>query len=355
MKLEPLSKPLRSPRREEGDGLAAKGIRLLTSAATVVRAGFENPSLVSFLAILLATFCAVAAETNTGSLVEVQASCAEPRFWLENMLVHHRYTWDEAAMVFGWSIDEVKAKASSFGITTNIASTAMADGKTRVLPYPGGRHPRIGFLDGAINPQRGTKLTLFPPWKDGGYMVLDLPEAIFSNLGLTYLAHTHIPTIWSQRNIPIENVDWTRNADGNLRSEWKLPNGISFGARVMPQTNGADLELWLTNGTPAKLTGLRTQICLMLKAAPGFNEQNQEGKEYAKPIALAKARHADRHVLLAFEHCGRAWGNPPCPCLHSDPALPDAAPGERVSVRGRLRFYEGTDVAGAKQRLLEGL
>jgi hypothetical protein len=307
------------------------------------------------LLLALTAFASAATSTNIVSQAEIQATRAEPRYWIENMLLRHRYSWDEAAPVFGWTVAELKSRAATLAINPSVIPTAASDGNIRVLPYPGGRHPRIGFLDGAINPQRGTKVSLFPPWKDGGYMVLDLPEAIFSNLGLTYLAHTHIPTIWDQRNTTITNVDWIREHDGNLRSEWKLPNGIAFGARVLPQTNGADLELWLTNGTPAKLTGLRTQICLMLKAAPGFNEQSQEGKEYAKPLALAKARHADRHVLIAFEKCGRAWGNPPCPCLHSDPVLPDAAPGERVSVRGRLRFYEGTDVAGAKQRLLEGL
>lgn len=304
--------------------------------------------------LVYVTFPLAVTGTNIVSVAEIHATRAEPKFWLENMLVHHRYTWEEAAAVFGWKAEEVKLKASELGIRIDTASVPD-EKRIRVLPYPGGRHPRIGFLDGAINPQRGTKVSFFPPWKDGGYMVLDLPEAIFSNLGLTYLAHTHVPTIWSQQNVVITNVDWIRGQDGKPSSEWRLPNGIAFGALVTPRTDGADLELWLTNGTRTKLTGLRTQICLMLKGAPGFNEQNQERKEYAAPLALAKARDADRYVLLAFERCGRAWGNPPCPCLHSDPVLPDAAPGERVKVRGRLRFYEGSDIDEAKNRLLEEL
>ena len=70
-----------------------------------------------------------------------------------------------------------------------------------MLPYPGGRHPRIGFLEGAIDPQRETKLSVFTPWHDSSYVVADVPEAIWSNLGLTYLAHTHIPTIWTAQKI----------------------------------------------------------------------------------------------------------------------------------------------------------
>src|ERR1700733_15710949 len=97
-----------------------------------------------------------------------------------------------------------------------------------LLPYPGTRHPRAGFLEGAIDPLRGTKASFFLP--RGGYAVIDLPEAIFSNLGLIFLAHTHVPTIWNRDNVVIPNVDWTRRVDGSLASAWKLPNGIEFGA-----------------------------------------------------------------------------------------------------------------------------
>ena len=68
-----------------------------------------------------------------------------------------------------------------------------------VLPYPGGRHPRIGFRDGAIRPQRETKASVFAPWAGrrvrgrrrarGG-----LVRAGRSKPELLYLAHTHVPT-----------------------------------------------------------------------------------------------------------------------------------------------------------------
>src|SRR6185436_9225652 len=89
-----------------------------------------------------------------------------------------------------------------------------ATNKLLVLPYPGGRHPRIGFLDGANDPQRETKFSVFLPWAPASYVVQDLPEAIFSNLGLTYLAHTHIPTVWSQKGVTLPPLEWKRNADG---------------------------------------------------------------------------------------------------------------------------------------------
>ena len=66
-----------------------------------------------------------------------------------------------------------------------------------------GRHPRIGFLDGAIRPQRETKISVFTPWDPHSYVVVDVPEAIWSNLGLTYLAHTHIDTVWTKKKIEV--------------------------------------------------------------------------------------------------------------------------------------------------------
>ncbi len=70
-----------------------------------------------------------------------------------------------------------------------------------------------------------------------------------------------------------------------LHSEWRLPNGIAFGARVTPRGRGADLEL--------------------------------------------------------------------CPCVYSDPVLPDAEPGQRVSTQGRIRFCEGPESRSKKERLLD--
>lgn len=271
-------------------------------------------------------------------------------FWLRNMVNDHQYTLEEAMQTTAWPKSALQERLARLG---KESAYQGGPGRIKVLPYPGGRHPRIGFLEGAINPQRGTKVSIFPPWVNGGYVLLDIPEAIFSNLGLAYLAHTHVPTIWNAQNVEIENQDWVVEANGGLHSEWRLPNGIVFGAQVTPRSEGVDLVLWLQNGTQEKLTALRTQICLMLKAAPGFGEQNQERKEYIPPLVVAKARDAGRYLLLAFEHCGRAWGNEKCPCVHSDPVLPDAAPGERVSVRGRLWFCEEADLPAKKQRLFD--
>ncbi len=253
----------------------------------------------------------------------VANSRADADYWVANMKAHG-YSRDEMAEVFGANLENDTAPTTA-----------------RVLPYPGGRHPRIGFLNGAVAPWRGTKASIFAPW--GGYVVVDLPEAIFSNLGLMYLAHTHIPTMWDDANVVIEDKDWTRLDDGSLVNEWKLPNGVVVGAEVAPTEQGADFLLWLKNGSDAPLTGLRTQICAMFRGMSGMNGLTNDNKTLDAPIASARNDAGDRWTFIAFEHCGRAWANAKCPCMHSDPVLPDAAKGTRVETRGRLVFFEGGD------------
>ena len=259
--------------------------------------------------------------------VEAQATQSDLAYWLPNMHAH-RYSVEEASMVAGLPAAEISRKSPSPPDRT---------GALRVRPYPGGRPLRIGFQEGAINPLRGTKATVFLPWDPASYVVIDLPEAIFSNMGLLFLAHTHVPTIWNDRNVVIENVDWVREGTG-LRSNWKLPNDVGFGASIAPVEDRIEMELWLRNGTAEPLSKLRTQICVLLKGAAGFNAQTDSNKTFGKEVATVRAEDGRRSILTEWERCGRTWGNKACPCLHSDPVLPDCAAGETVRVRGKLWF-----------------
>lgn len=279
---------------------------------------------------------------------------AERRFWLTNAIVDHGFTAAEAADAAG--VEEAAVveaiEADALGET---ARWYADDDRLKVLPYPGGRHPRIGFLDGAIDPWRSTKASVFAPWDARGYVVVDLPEAVFSNVGLTFLAHTHIPTIWDERGVEVTDTPWTRHDDGSMTREHTLPNGVIIGAKIEPRDDGADMQLWLENGSEQALTSLRTQVCVMLKGLPQFNAQTSNNKitrtSLAGAVGADRSRRSRRYVLTAWERTGRAWENPPVPCIHADPVLPDCEPGERVSVRGTLRFYEGEDV----ERVMEEL
>ncbi|MFP6766968.1 MAG: polysaccharide deacetylase family protein, partial [Planctomycetaceae bacterium] len=126
------------------------------------------------------------------------AGVASSKSWLENMLVFHRFAVPEVCAATGLTPIEVKRAIQGFGLDP-LPKRPRAGKRLQVLPYPGGRHPRIGFRDGAMRPQRETKVSVFLPWADAGYVVVDVPEAIWVNRQgtreLLYLAHTHVPTM----------------------------------------------------------------------------------------------------------------------------------------------------------------
>jgi hypothetical protein len=273
------------------------------------------------------------------------------RGWLQNMVWHHRFSADEIREATGMSEAEIGAVLEEFNINPKTKPKRSSDAPLLVLPYPGGRHPRIGFLEGAIRPQRETKISVFTPWDETSYVVADVPEAIWSNLGLTYLAHTHVPTVWTKQDVELEKLEWQRGEGGKLVMERKLPNGIVFGTRVVPGKDAVRMEMWLTNGTEETLSDLRVQNCVMLKGAAGFEEQTNDNKVFEKPYTAARSKSGDKWVISAWEPCHRPWGNAKCPCLHSDPKFPDCGPGETKRLRGWLSFYEGADIQAEFQRI----
>lgn len=272
------------------------------------------------------------------------------RFWLESMVVHHGYSTEEAAAATGLTVAEIEVARARFHLAASPPPRDAAD-PLKLLPYPGGRHPRLGFFDGAVDPQRDTKLSVFPPWEDGGYVVVDVPEAIWSNLGLTYLAHTHIDTIWTKRGVSLEPLEWKRRSDGSMASERRLPNGIVFGTHAVPHPTHVEFRWWVRNESDAPLTGLRAQVCAMLGRATGFAVQSGDNKVLDPPFAAARDETGRRWIITAWEPLDRAWQNPPVPCLHADPALADCPPGETRSARGWLWFHEGDDIAPELARL----
>jgi hypothetical protein len=276
------------------------------------------------------------------------------RFWLDNMLVHHRYTLDEASAATAMSPEELASAAKRLGIDPAERPARVVRQRLLVLPYPGGRHPRIGFLDGAVNPQRETKVSVFAPWLDGGYAVADVPEAIWHDTPngreLLYLAHTHVPTIWDKQQIKLEPLEWERTEDG-WKVERKLPNGVVFGSRIRPTEKEVRMEMWLTNGMQETLRGLVVQNCVMLKGLAGFDQQTNDNKLLKKPFVACHSADKRRWIITAWEPCHRPWSNPPCPCLHSDPKFPDCEPGQTVRLSGWLSFYEGTDIDAQLARI----
>ena len=297
--------------------------------------------------------CLLGAAGDESANFRKPANDAELRYWLQNMVWHHGFMTDEIHAATGLSDQEIAAGLKRFNISAATKPKRAADSPLLVLPYPGGRHPRIGFLDGAIRPQRETKVSVFTPWDDSSYVVVDVPEAIWSNLGLTYLAHTHVPTLWTKQKIELEKLEWNRRPNGAFDISRKLPNGIVFATKVTPQRDHVAMEMSLTNGTTEKLSDLRVQVCVLLKGAKGFEQQTNDNKVYSGPYVACKSMDGKRWIITAWQPLHRAWANPPCPCLHSDPKFDDCPPGETKHIDGRLWFYEGSDIQAELRRLEE--
>ena len=278
------------------------------------------------------------------------------KYWLENTLTHHRFTNAEAGAALGMAADEIQTAAVRLGINVAKPVARNASVPLKILPYPGGRHPRIGFRDGAIRPQRETKVSVFAPWEDGGYAVADVPEAVWfepsaTSRELLYLAHTHVPTIWDKQNMILDPLEWQRTQNHSLHLKRLLPNKVTLGSAISSDKDGVRMEFQITNGTDQPLTGLRIQMCVMLARLTGFETLTNQNKKFTAPFAACHDATGKRWIITAWERCGRAWGNAPCPCLHSDPVVEDCPPGESRKVRGWLSFYEGDDIDRELTRL----
>jgi len=279
------------------------------------------------------------------------ANDAKLKYWLENMIWYHRFSTEEVRAATGLAEAETRAAQRQFGIWPSTRPARPDDAPLLVLPYPGGRHPRIGFLEGAVDPQRETKFSVFTPWDPNSYVVVDVPEAIWSNLGLTYLAHTHIDTIWTTRGIELEKLEWTRRPNGELEIARTLPNGIAFGVKVRPAREAVHMEMRLKNGTEQTLSNLNVQNCVMTKMAAGFAELTNDNKVFTDPYVACRDEEGKRWIITAWEGCARPWGNEDCPCFHSDPKFPDLEPGQEHVLRGWLSFYEGDDIEAEFARI----
>lgn len=275
---------------------------------------------------------------------------SEAEYWLRSMVVYHGFSNQEITIATGWNDKEIESYKTKFKISATSKPTFPKD-KLLILPYPGGRHPRIGFLDGALRPQRETKFSAFLPWDHSSFVVVDVPEAIWSNLGLTYLAHTHIPTIFDKNNKKLSALEWNRDKEGELTLKRTLPNKIEFTTNVVSKKDHIAMSMTLKNGTDQKLSDLRVQNCVMLKSAKGYEAQTNENKRFIGPYVLCHDATKSKWMITCWKPNHRPWANGPCPCLHSDPKFPDCDPSESQTIHGWLSFYEGKNIDAEIERI----
>lgn len=304
--------------------------------------------VLSFWGILLlmmaAAFAAACAQEDQSVEPHVRKpqTPAQWQFWLENMVIHHRYTLKEASRATGVSKEEIEHALGDLGIHAASPLTPERN-PLKILPYPGGRHPRIGFLNGAIHPQRETKVSVFTPWNAHAYLVVDVPEAIWFQHGLLYLAHTHIPTYWDQKGIKLQPLEWKREENGTLALQRRLPNHVVFRSQVGAYKGGVRMRLSIHNQSEETLKDLRIQNCVMLKGAPEFRNQTDENKRFIEDYALCRNESGNRWVITAWRPHHRNWANAEVPCIHSDPKWNDCLPGKTQVAYGWLSFFEGKE------------
>lgn len=281
--------------------------------------------------------------------VEVDQTRKNIDYWMENMVYFHHFSDDEIQKVTRYKLDVIDALKNEL---TKISGSGFSNEKIIVKPYPGGRHPRIGFKEGMRSPMRGTKVSAFLPWNIDDYIIIDLPEAVFTQYGLTFLGHKHIPTVFDLQKIPVYNQDWHLLENGSMRNKWILPNHMSLEAEVYPDVRSINLKLSLINGSrDTVFTDLRTQVCVMFRNALEFNDQTNENKIFDCPVTAVHSKDSKRWIITAWEHCQNAWGNEDCPCMHADPVFPDCKPGERVQLSGKIWFYEGDDILAEIEKI----
>ena len=225
--------------------------------------------------------------------------------------VYHRFTFAEAGAALGLTADEASAAAERLGIDPERRPDRKPGDPLRVLPDPGGRHPRVGFRAGAIRPQRETKASVFAPWPGGGHAVADVPEAVwFEPAGakpeLLYLAHTHVPTTWDKQKVTLDPLGWAWHPDGSLTLARPLPNKVTLTSTVTPGRDGVRMEFKITNGSAERLTGLRVQRCVMLAGLAGFDRRTNDNRVFAAPFAACRDEAGRRWVVTGWGRCGRA-------------------------------------------------
>jgi len=236
-------------------------------------------------------------------------------------------------------------------------------------------------------------LTILPPWKDAGYLHVNLPEHLEYDdqdptndyAGYGILRH-------SDKTAP----PWHISPDGRTayyRVESPHLPGVIVEVRLTGQAHQAVIWMKVTNNSRKTLPRIKPLLCFQyrwLRGFPGDLDENfnysyvmVEGKAvrladlsterpaaqavvaYVKgcsqhdcdkfarsrgglaaeqvdaAVAAVTSKDGRRKVILGFAPGKSILSNALIPCLHADPLLGDLAPGESVEVSGVVIFTEG--------------
>ena len=215
-----------------------------------------------------------------------------------------------------------------------------------------------------------------PPWVEDGYAWLDFPEVIMKDDDFLYAGHGPVGYARVHHDA-LPKVPWTP-IDNGIAFDRVMPGGLAFGGSLTRDGETAvNMELTLRNGTDQPLCGVKMQTCAYLRELHDFDDKTNDNKVVHSPdrgwitlseafkmkqgngkyhlgwrrgpavadlpyIVTVSSKHERLIAMTWFEDTHSIVGNCMHPCMHTDPAFPDLAPGEQHSIHGKLLFHEGS-------------
>jgi hypothetical protein len=230
--------------------------------------------------------------------------------------------------------------------------------------------------------RRAYGLSVSPPWPDGGWLFINLPEHLEYMPGTRGIARHHDPR---------QNV-WQVSSNGAkamYAAESLTEPGVFFSVTADAEGDRARFEMCITNRSTETLKSIRPLLCFQYHHLRGFPLANSDNFAHTfvviggKPVAVADlpvkrpqahARMAqvkdcadrhnwwaeemggfieqpldlastmltavddDRKVVVTWRPGKSLLANAAIPCFHADPCLGDLLPGEARAVHGELMF-----------------
>ncbi len=227
-------------------------------------------------------------------------------------------------------------------------------------------------------------LNITPPWEDGGYLFVNLPEHLEYMPGTKGIArhHDRRPNVWRV------------SEDGN-RANYEVESltepGVFLRCQARAEGDRARFEMTIANRSGKTLRSIRPLLCYQYHHLTGFPAAGTDnfahtfvviGGKPAPVSALpvkrreARARMAqvggcpdehnwwaeqmggfseqlldtaltaliasgsDRKIAVRWQPGKNLLTNSAIPCIHADPCIGDLAPGETRTVRGEVIFSQ---------------
>jgi hypothetical protein len=257
-----------------------------------------------------------------------------------------------------------------------------------LLPLYSQSKPQVRFyVDPATNSEdqeqrRTYGLNIVPPWPDGGFLFVNLPEHLEYMPGTKGIARHHDPG---------PNV-WRVHSDGVIAGyevESKTEPGVFLKVEARAQGDRALFTMTITNRSAKDLKSIRPLLCFQYHNLKGFPAPRTDnfahtfvvagGRTTAvsefpvkRPAAYARmaqvgscsdehnwwaekmggfieqrldagltvltAAGDDRKVAVKWRPGKNLLTNSQIPCIHADPCVGDLAPGESRTVTGEAVF-----------------